>query len=75
MARTPKRSPDKISGKPPRVISVSATIPFDGTMQSRFGYMESCFECGNGKLIHIHDDEIGLIVRKFCNVCDIEWVR
>lgn len=59
----------------PKVVSVSATIPFDGTVYSRFGYMEKCFKCGFKPLVDIKDANLMQVVKRYCSGCNTEWVR
>ena len=59
----------------PKVISVSATIKFNGDMRNRFGYMEKCFACGYSPLIEIKDESMAMVVKRYCSGCNTEWTR
>lgn len=65
----------KIKNVAPKAVSVSATIPFNGIMSNRFGYMEKCFTCGFDKLIDIKDKNLSQTIKRYCSVCNTEWVR
>jgi hypothetical protein len=72
-----KRKPLKLKIKAitPKTVSVSATIPFDGDITKRFGYMEKCFTCGFDKLVDIKDESLLQVVKRYCSRCNTEWVR